>query len=350
MIKIARNFVAKRSWDDQKMLDVYQEEAMSLFSDAGSMLTVDSIEFPRPGKLSAGVANQFCGLAGKTLRCQAGVMLGLCGEDGCELVDGRLFIPPEWFEDDFLDKRSQCGLPADLTFQTKAQLAAPGLRAMVESGRFKGSYLGLGPDFSDWEFLGSLPEGLVFFADVPPDRLLFPFLDENNQPQAGLNQPRRMEDPDNDQIKLKPVASPKRATVKDLIAGDRLSWSQVLLPSGTPKPVVTKEKRLRVAEACGFSAGRELWLYSFALDDGSIRYSLCNEAAESSLGDLRKLALMRLRMERCFKECVEDLGMASYEARNYKGWHRHVLLVFLAHFFVSKLRLELKRKKSEKAP
>jgi SRSO17 transposase len=352
LVKIAQRFVAKSPWNHQMMLEGYQSEAMSLFSDEGSMLTADSLVFPKTGELFAGLADQYCGLKGKTLLCQAGVMLGVCGEEGCEPLDGKLFIPRQWFEEDWAEKRADCGLPEQLAFQTKTQMAWPGLQAMIDSGRFKGKYLGLGQDFSDWCFLASLPESLVFFAEVPAHRLVFPCPGGNSRPRAGSKGLRRAKAPVPDRRPQARSSPNEPATVEDLISSEPRSWAKVILPSGTPRPLITQENRLRVLESEGRFPGKEMWLYSFMLDDGSIRYSLCTEPAEASLGDLRKLALMRLRMERSFKECAEYLGMDDYEERTYQGWHRHVWLVFLAHLFVSKLRLELKREKivREKAP
>jgi hypothetical protein len=49
---------------------------------------------------------------------------------------------------------------------------------------------------------------------------------------------------------------------------------------------------------------------------------------------------MRWSIEQCFNECKDYLGMDHYESRSWDGWHRHMLLCFIAHLFVTKLRME----------
>jgi hypothetical protein len=43
-------------------------------------------------------------------------------------------------------------------------------------------------------------------------------------------------------------------------------------------------------------------------------------------------------VEQCFEEGKTELGMAQYEVRKYTGWHHHMLLTMLAHFFLWHLK------------
>ncbi|MBV7335874.1 transposase [Chloroflexi bacterium TSY] len=56
---------------------------------------------------------------GKIANCQAGVFLGYNSSHGYTLLNCRLYIPQEWFSDEYAEKRYKTGLPTDLTFQTK---------------------------------------------------------------------------------------------------------------------------------------------------------------------------------------------------------------------------------------
>jgi SRSO17 transposase len=42
----------------------------------------------------------------------------------------------------------------------------------------------------------------------------------------------------------------------------------------------------------------------------------------------------------------EELGMDHHEGRSWTGWHRHVLLVFLAFGYLTLLRLREKKRKT----
>jgi SRSO17 transposase len=52
---------------------------------------------------------------------------------------------------------------------------------------------------------------------------------------------------------------------------------------------------------------------------------------------------MRWPIETCFEDGKQYLGMGEYEVRSWRGWHHHMTLVILAHFFLVRLQLRLKK-------
>jgi SRSO17 transposase len=72
--------------------------------------------------MSAGVARQYTGTAGRVENCQVGVFLAYCSPDGARaLIDRELYIPKKWGED-----RERCqaaGIGEDVTFATKPEPA-----------------------------------------------------------------------------------------------------------------------------------------------------------------------------------------------------------------------------------
>ena len=62
-----------------------------------------------------------------------------------------------------------------------------------------------------------------------------------------------------------------------------------------------------------------------------------------SLNVIRSAALTRWSIEQCFLECKCELGLDHCEARSWIAWHRHTLLVLLAHLFLTQLRLKYKK-------
>jgi len=72
--------------------------------------------------MSAGVARQYTGTAGRVENCQAVVFLAYCSPDGARaLIDRELYIPRKWAED-----RQRCraaGIGDGVAFATKPQLA-----------------------------------------------------------------------------------------------------------------------------------------------------------------------------------------------------------------------------------
>ena len=120
-----------------------------------------------------------------------------------------------------------------------------------------------------------------------------------------------------------------------------------MLGIGAKGPVIAEDKCIRVVDARGGLPGKDVWLYARKLEDGAVKYALCNAPADASKNDVRKPALMRWSIEQCFKECKGYLGMDHYESRSWDAWRRHVLLALVAHLFIIKLRIEFSRKPHE---
>ena len=48
---------------------------------------------------------------------------------------------------------------------------------------------------------------------------------------------------------------------------------------------------------------------------------------------------MRWPIETIFEEAKGEVGLDHYEMRSWIGWHHHMLLVSLAHYFLVRLRI-----------
>jgi hypothetical protein len=49
-------------------------------------------------------------------------------------------------------------------------------------------------------------------------------------------------------------------------------------------------------------------------------------------------------VEQGFEEGKTELGMAHYAVRKYAGWHHHMLMTMLAHFFLWHLKIHVGKK------
>ena len=77
---------------------------------------------------------------------------------------------------------------------------------------------------------------------------------------------------------------------------------------------------------------------------GDIKYYLSNASKDTTLEELARVTAMRWPIESCFEEGKQELGMGDYQLRSWTGWHHHMALVILAHFFLVRLKLRLKDK------
>jgi SRSO17 transposase len=323
------NFMTRSTWDDQGMLEEYQRGLAELISDSDGMLTGDGCDFPKKGKMSVGVARQHCGPLGKVDNCQASVMVGFAGPKGFGLVDYELYMPEKWFDEDFAGKREKCCVPPGLEFRTKNRILSEMINRVYNSGRFKGKYVGVDAAFGrDGVFLDSLPKGLVYFADIPHNQQVF-----TSRPEMAVAAYSGRGRPPKGLVPSFPALS-----VSKIIADESVPWNMATLDIGAKGPITIWDKHLRVVEIRDGKPGKDVWLYARRLEDGKIKYSLCNESADATPEAIRTPALMRWSIEQCFNECKDYLGMDHYEVRTWQGWRRHILLTLIAHLFVIKLR------------
>jgi len=323
------NFMTRSGWDDHGMLGEYQKELGETLSHPDGMITGDGCDFPKKGNGSVGVARQYCGRLGKVDNCQASVMTGYASPMGYGLVDYGLYMPKTWFDESHAALRKKCQVPGGVAFKTKNEMLSGMIAKAVESGHFKGKYIGVDSSFgSDQGFLDSLPDGFIYFADVHQDCQLFARRPGMAVPEyAGRG--RRP-------LAKSPSFPP--STAKGIVADDGSPWNDVVLGIGVNGPIITKDKCLKVVEARGGMPGKDVWLYARQIEDGSVKYALCNAPMDAPIGEIRTPALMRWSIEQCFRECKKHLGMDHYESRSWPAWRRHILLTLISHLFVCKLR------------
>ena len=325
------NFMGKAKWGDDSMHGEYRVDTSLQLSHDGGMFTVDETGYRKKGKNSVGVARQYSGQTGKVDNCQIGVMAGYVSPLGYGLIDYELYMPKQWFEVSHAELRKKCGVPSNLTFRTKGEIATEMIQRASDSGLFQAKYVGADSIYgSDVRFLDSLPESLIYFADVKSDQRLFltrPAL--VTKPYSGMG---RMPS------KLFPEFKP--CTARDIAEMDDLPWSDTVLAIGAKGPIITKDKIVRVVEVRDKKPGKDIWLYIRRLSDGKLKFALCNAPADATCEYIRKLALMRWTIEQCFYECKEHLGMDHCETRSWIGWRRHMLLCLIAHLFIIKIRTE----------
>ena len=91
-----------------------------------AVLVVDESGDLEKGTATAGVQRQYTGTAGRIENSQVAVYLGYAAPRGHALIDRELYLPKSWTSDPA--RCAAAGIPADVTFATKPQLA----RRMIE--------------------------------------------------------------------------------------------------------------------------------------------------------------------------------------------------------------------------
>src|ERR1700756_3107080 len=138
------HFVAKAEWSDRAVLQQVREWVMPALGlhaaeEAGYYWIIDDTGFPKKGKHSVGVARQYCGQLGKQDNCQIAVSLSLANADGSLPVAYRLYLPQAWAND--AARRKKAGVPEEIGFQTKIEIALDQIRAAHAAGVPRGPVL-----------------------------------------------------------------------------------------------------------------------------------------------------------------------------------------------------------------
>ena len=317
-IRGMQQFLTDSTWDDAAILRRHWQEVACDLDDPEGMLIVDGSDFPKKGQQSVGVKRQYCGELGKLANCQAGVFLAYASPHGTTLLDRRLYLPQEWLHDPaFAARRAKCRIPEAVAFQTKNELASAMIGEVVASQTLHCRWLLTDEAFGrDTGLLDAVADlGLWYMVEVPLDTVLW---------QA---------------------AGTTTTTPKALFG--RLpgrAWSRYRRGDGTKGPRIAEAHVRRVQAQRAGQPGPAVWLV-LRLDPESGAQKAFLSNAPTTLTPARLVTVSGLRwpIEQCFEVAKQELGMGDYEVRSWPGWHHHMTLVTLAHFFLVRLQRRLKK-------
>src|SRR5271166_5429884 len=132
------HFVGAGGWSDERVLAKVREMVLPAIERHGAISAwiIDDTSFPKQGRHSVGVARQYCGQLGKQDNCQVAVSLSLANRHASLPVAWRLYLPQEWADDPA--RRRKAGVPEDLVFKTKPEIALEQLRFACAAGLPRG--------------------------------------------------------------------------------------------------------------------------------------------------------------------------------------------------------------------
>ena len=341
-VRTAQLFVSQRRWPDGPLLQRHWEEVAKSLGHAEGVLTVDGSDFRKQGRESVGVARQYCGERGKRANCQAGVFLAYASSAGATLIHRQLYLPRRWVEDAaWASRRHRCGVPESIPFQTKPQIAATLVAEVMAAGSLPVRWVTCDEGYgSDTVFLDRLAAlGLGYCAEVPHSTRVWPTRPEMCVPPSPVTgrPPTR--------LRLAPGA-PRSQAVQEVAAQvPACAWRHLQLKKGSQGPLCADFAALRVVASRRAQPGPDVWLLLRRhARTAQLKTYLIQGAADMTMAQLVWLAAMRWPIETCFQEGKQLLGLGDYEGRSWIGWHHHMTLCLLAHFFLVRQQLRLKKK------
>jgi SRSO17 transposase len=342
-VRAMQRFVSVAQWDDANILSKYRSLVNDDLGSPDGAVIFDESGFLKKGQDSIGVARQYCGTAGKVDNCQVGVFAAYVSESGYSLVDKRLFIPEQWFTDEYSMRREKCNLPEDTVFRTKPQLAAEMLQAIHKEEILPFKYIlgdsvyGISPDF-----IGTVENipGVIYLVSIPKSTLCW-----LKRPMTITKQYRW-----GGKSKSKTVLA--NTDSKPIAVGDLAKsindyfWYRRQVSEGTKGPIVYEFTRRQVILSVAGLPEKTVWLLIRRTigDDPEYSFFVSNASSSTRLKTLVWLSGLRWAIEQCFEETKTELGMDHYEVRKFMGWHHHILTCLLAHFFLWHLKIRLGKK------
>jgi SRSO17 transposase len=316
------HFVATAPWDAQEIMKAARDYALEEFAYHGGVEAwiLDDTAYPKKGTHSVGVGRQYCGVLGKQDNCQVAVTLSLANELMSVPAAYRLYLPEDWASD--RARRRVAGVPDEVVFKTKTQIALDEIDRLVADGVAKAPIVMDAGYGRATELRDAIAErGMQYVAAIREEMT---------------------------------VQLPGQKGVREHIAvGDlarelpKSAWRSVWWRHGTKGEMRSRFALLRVRAAKREPGRREERPLEWLLiewpttEAAPIKFWLCNLPTGTRISKIVNLAQMRWRVERDYEELKGELGLDHYEGRGWLGFHHHGALCIAAYAFLPAERARL---------
>jgi SRSO17 transposase len=316
------HFVATAPWDAQEIMKAARDYALEEFAYHGGVEAwiLDDTAYPKKGTHSVGVGRQYCGVLGKQDNCQVAVTLSLANELMSVPAAYRLYLPEDWASD--RARRRVAGVPDEVVFKTKTQIALDEIDRLVADGVAKAPIVMDAGYGRATELRDAIAErGMQYVAAIREEMT---------------------------------VQLPGQKGVREHIAvGDlarelpKSAWRSVWWRHGTKGEMRSRFALLRVRAAKREPGRREERPLEWLLiewpttEAAPIKFWLCNLPTGTRISKIVNLAQMRWRVERDYEELKGELGLDHYEGRGWLGFHHHGALCIAAYAFLTAERARL---------
>ena len=328
------HFASISPWDHRPVMDqVALDCDRHLGGSPDTALIIDETSIPKKGKKSVGVARQWCGRLGKIDNCQVGVFASLVRGASAALIDARLYLPKEWTEDQVRCKRA--GVPDDVHFETKGELGLD----IVHHARALGlrfAWIGVDGGYGkDPRLLRTFDdEGELFVADVHKSQVIYP---EDPAPSIPPRCSTRGRTPTRCTTNI-----PKLTVAQWATNQPEQAWQRISVRDATKGRLEVDILTQRVWVWLDDQSDVRQWHLIVRREVAAkqtIKYSLCNAPAETTVERLAYMQGQRYFVERSFQDAKGTVGLDHYQTRGWRAWHHHMAMVMMATLFMLETRL-----------
>ncbi len=307
-----QRLLATAHWDADQVRDDLQSYVVEHLGDPNAVLVIDETGFLKKGTKSVGVKRQYSGTAGRIENCQIGVFLAYATPSGRTFLDRELYLPKEWAAE--LPRREEAGVPNEVVFQTKPQLAKQMLKRALSAGVPGGWVTGdtvYGNDPKLREYLEECPKAYVLAVS-------------STTAVWSADAEGRHDETLAEYVARQSGEGWHRLSAGDGAKGPRLyEWAWGLMAP---------------ARRVGWE---HWWLARRSISDPSeMAYYFVYAPAETALTKIVEVAGTRWAVEESLETAKGEVGLDQYEVRKWIGWYRHITLALLAHAFLTVTRAQ----------
>lgn len=297
-------------WDREAVCAELRSYLLQQFGRTGGVLVMDETPFRKKGRHSVGVKRQYCATTGQVETCQVGVFLYYTTAAGGAFIDRELYLPEDWSDD-----RRRCqdaGVPDDVLFQTKPELARVMLRRARDAG--------LRPEWTVGDAVyGSAP---ALRADLEAWRWAYVLGIRSTEPVRPATDGGLIRRSAGDLAAALPAHVWRRLRAGEGSKGPRLyDWALVPLVHLTA------------------TTGSHALLVRRSLDNPTdLALFLVFTPRAATLAEIVRAAGQRWQIETGFEAAKQEVGLGHYEVRQWEAWYRHITLALLAYAFLAVVR------------
>lgn len=327
--------VADAPWSDEAVLKQVTNSVLPAMQKHGSIVCwiVDDTGFPKKGSHSVGVSRQYCGQVGKQDNCRVAVSLSIATWSSSLPIAYRLYLPEIWASDQ--TRRQKAGVPDEVEFQTKPQIALDQIRNAVKDEVPRGVVVADAAYGTDGRFRSAVTElGLKYVVGVQSS---FSMWEPGTEPlppllRKAMGRPPRLlrRDKNHRPISVKQIALSLPAQ----------AWKTVTWRQGTDRKLRSRFTAVRLRPA-----HRDYWQAKPHPEEWLIvewpkgeaeptKYWISTLPQETKLKDLVAIGKQRWIIERDYQELKQELGLGHYEGRGWRGFHHHAALCIAAYGFL----------------
>ena len=335
------NFISASTWATEPFEEMHIKIVNDMVGGTDSHLIIDDTALVKKGKLSVGVAHQYCGQLGRKANCQCLVTFTLARDEIPVPIMMKLYLPDKWCTD--AARRKLAKVPESYEFKEKWRIGLDGIESLIAKGVLFGDVLvdagyGVCSEFRQ----GLTERGLTWAVGVLSTQGVYPLSVKLDMPAKSKRAGRPFKHPKPDQPNI---------AAKDAIAGlGEGAFQYVSWRNGTRGPLVQEFAAVRVRAADGERVsygvhlpGQEVWLVCERRSDGEVKYYFTNHPADASLMTIVRAIKARWSCEQGHQQMKEELGLDHFECRSWLALSHHVILTMIAFAFLQTWRIEALR-------